>query len=133
MFLWNDYQESLDKKYDMFRVNRKYKATSFKSDIEYTTTQQKLAAEIDALDADIFAKVKDVINEAYPEVQVLKYDSMTNSAAKLLLGRVLIDGDVDEIKAMEIEAWFLRKTAHSIKVDVLSLLPEEIRKNIKRD
>ena len=133
MFLWNDYQESLDKKYDMFRVNMQYKATSFKTEADYVVAQEALAKDIDKLNDEIFEKVRDVINEAYPDVEVIKYDSMTNSAAKLLLGRVLVDGDVDDMKAMEIEAWFLRKTAHSIRVDPMSSMPEEVKKFYSRE
>ena len=130
MFIWNDYQESYDKKYNMFNVNRQYREKSFKNDEEYLKVQHKLAEEIAELDRIVGAEVEKVIHEAYPDIEVIQYDSRMNSSARLVLGRVLTRGIPTSARTLEVAAWFERKTAHKVHVDRIEDFSEEEAKKI---
>jgi len=130
MFIWNDYQESYDKKYNMFDINRQYREKSFESEKEYLNEQQKLADEIDQLDKVVEKEIKKIINEAYPDVEILKFDSRMSSSARLVLGRVLTKGIDSETKALEISLYFERKTSHKVHIDRIENFSEEDSKKI---
>ena len=130
MFVWNDYQESYEKKYEMFEVNRQYKEKDFKNEEEYLKVQQKLADEIAELDKIVGEEIKKIINDIYPEIEVLCYDSRMSSSARLVMGRVLTRGIPSNVRTLEVEMAFEKKTAHKIHVDRIEDFDEETAKKI---
>lgn len=121
---WDAWQEAYEKKYDMFKLNRDYREKHFKSEDEYMAEQLKLADEIGKLDEEVGAEVESVIHEAYPDTEFIKYDSRMSSAARLVLGRVLLRGVPTSARCLEVAAWFERKTSHRVHVDRIEDFPE---------
>lgn len=128
MIRWGDIIESWSQLYDKFKVNREYRTKSWSSDEEYRKDQEVLVEKIDELDAKVIPEIKKVINEAYPEVEFVAFDSRFHNADEKKVGNVLVRGADSETKLMEIAAWFERSTAYTIEVFRIEDLPEELRK-----
>lgn len=130
MFIWDDFQEFYDKKYMMFTINRAYRERSFRSEDEYVAEQRKLADEIDERDRVVEEKLAELVREAFPEVEVIKFDSRMCSAAHLLLGRTLTRGVQSNARTLEVATWIEKKTAHRVLVDRIEDFSEEDAKKI---
>ena len=121
---WAGYMESYGRLYEMFSVNRQYRGRGFASEAEYLEVQGRLAEEIGALDREVGAEVREVIRAAFPDLEVLRYDSRMCSPARQVLGRVLVEGAPTAARALEAELWFERATGHRVHVDRVEDLPE---------
>ena len=121
---WAGYMESYGRLYEMFSVNRQYRGKGFASEAEYLEVQGRLAEEIGALDREVEAEVEGVIRAAFPDLEVLRYDSRMCSPARQVLGRVLVKGAPTAARALEAGLWFERATGHRVHVDRVEDLPE---------
>ncbi len=128
MIRWGDIIESWAQLYDKFRVNREYKTKSWSNEEDYLKEQNALVVKIDELDNKVIPEIKKVINEAYPEIEFIAFDSRFHNADEKKVGNVLVRGADSETKLMEIAAWFERSTAYTIEVFRIEDLPEEVRK-----
>ena len=132
MIRWGDIIESWAQLYDKFRVNREYRTKSWSNDEDYRKEQNALVKKIEELDAKVIPEIKKIINEAYPEVEFVAFDSRFHNADEKRVGNVLIKGADSETKLLEIAAWFERNTAYTIAVFRIEDLPEDVRKKKKK-
>ena len=131
-FIWNTYLDSLEKKYSLFYINRKYKDTSFKSEEEYRTIQTKVTDEIDILSKEIKSSIEDVVHSTYPEVEVLLYDSIRFSRANMLIGAVLTKGIKSQSEILDVKECFEKISGVKILIDRFEDQSEEVQKKIEK-
>ena len=128
---WNDVLESYAQLYDKFKVNMSYRTKSWKSDDDYKKDQMEIVGKIDELDLKVEQAVKDIIGEAFPDVEVIKFDSRMHSVGGGVIGEVLIRNSQNVSQADEVAMWFEKKTAYKIDIDRWEDLPEDIKKKFE--
>lgn len=127
MIRWSDVIETWAQLYDKFKVNREYKNKSWADEASYMKDQRELVEKITELDDKVKPEVVKIINEAFPEVEVVAFDSRMHSAEARRVGNVLLKGVTDRTQLIEIETWFERCTAYTIGTDRFEDLPEELK------
>lgn len=130
-FIWNTYLDSLEKKYSLFYINRKYKNQSFKDNDEYVSIQNKVAQEIDAQSKEIKKSIEMVIHEVYPEVEILLYDSLSFSRASSLIGRILTKGIHSQSETFDVKAYFEKMTSTKIIVERIEDLSDDEQRKVQ--
>ena len=124
---WSKYLYSLNKKYSLFYINRKYKSSSFNDENEYLSVQTKLCEEIDELSEELRKEVEDVVHEIYPAVDVLLYDSLLFNRSECFLGKVLVRGVRSDSELIDVRSCFERLTGVKLLFDRFESLSEEIQ------
>lgn len=130
MFVWDDFQEMYMKLYDRFEVNRMYRERSFKNAEEYVDAQKKLAAEIEELDGKVAEKLKKLVNEGWPDAEMIAYDSRMQSFQRNVLGRILLKGLSASSQCLEVAAWIEKKTTHKVAVDRYEDLADDVKESL---
>ena len=124
---WSRYLDSLNKKYSLFYINRRYKSSSFKDENEYLSVQMGLCSEIDELSEEVRKEVEGVVCDVYPSVEVLLYDSLLFNRSEYFLGKVLVRGVRSDSELVDVRSCFERLTGVKLLFDRFEGLSEEIQ------
>ena len=124
---WSRYLDSLNKKYSLFYINRRYKSSSFKDENEYLSVQMSLCSEIDELSEEVRKEVEGVVCDVYPSVEVLLYDSLLFNRSEYFLGKVLVRGVRSDSELVDVRSCFERLTGVKLLFDRFEGLSEEIQ------
>lgn len=124
------YIEELYILYDKYMVNREYKSRSFKTNELFISTQHIIGEEIEKNENELFKLIQETINQFFPTVQVLRYDSRFLKKNRNLLGNVLCKNIPDKEEARTIQLYFDAETNYSISIQRLEDFDDETQKRL---
>ena len=115
----------------LFTLNRKYKDRQWKDDYQaYIEEQQKTAAKITELSAEVEKKIKEDLKKVWADAEVVAYDSRTFNILSSTLGSILVRGLKKQTDCLDLQATFYSVTGYKVKVDRLEDLEEKTQEEI---
>lgn len=124
-----NYIDSYEIKYNMFCDNREYKSRSFKDETEFLEIQTALAEEIEIIDKEVKIESQKIIQEIFPNVEVVAFDSRYFKKGQSKLGNLLCKGVKDLEECRTIQKYFESVTYTIVVITRFEDLDEEIQKN----
>ena len=127
---WKTYLELLNTNYSKFYINRKFREKSFETDEKYLEIQTQIANDIETINKEIEEQIRKIIQEQYPNVEVLLYDSRVFSRSDEHIGKILTRGIPSVSETLDVKTVFEKISNVKISIDRFEDLPEEIQKNL---